>query len=282
MDALLAKLERRLGNLAIEQLPLIIVGGMACVFVLGTIRPEFLTALELDLDAVRRGQVWRLVSYLFLPRTTSLYWILLSLYFTWMVGSNLEAAWGTFKFNAYYVLGMLGTTLAAWLAHGSVGNFYLNVSLILAFATVFPNYEIYVFFVIPMKMKWLGILSGLFLVSEAVTSDWAVRAAIVAATSNYVLFFAGTFIDLVQGRRLLAKQAARRESFRAPTEAASVSPEAGAPAMGARVCAICSAREDDGADIRVCSCALCGSVQRTLCLEHARAHATASRERADA
>ncbi len=282
MDALLAKLERHFGKLAIEQLPLIIVGGMACAFGLGKIRPEFLDALELNLDAVRHGQVWRLVTYLFLPRTSSVWWIFFSLYITWMIGSALEEAWGAFKLNVYYLIGMIGTTIAAWLFHGSPGNTYLNYSLFFAFATIYPDYELTLFFTIPVKVKWLVLAPAGMMVLDAFGSDWAVRGAIIASVANYLLFFSGHLVGLLQGRRVLARQAARRESFRAPIPTSMPTSPKGDAVMGARVCAICGTREDEGADIRVCSCAQCGGVARPLCLAHAKEHAAAARQAANA
>jgi hypothetical protein len=86
------------------------------------------------------------------------------------------------------------------------------------------------------------------------------RAAIVAALANYLLFFAGFWASFLRSRALQSKQQARRSAF-----------QASKPVQGQRVCAICSAREADGADIRVCTCAKCGS-PRALCLEHARNH----------
>ncbi|MGH7284987.1 MAG: rhomboid family intramembrane serine protease [Polyangiaceae bacterium] len=264
MEKLLARIERRFGNLAIAHLTTLIVGGMAVVFVLASIRPEFKELLTLDLGRVRSGQVWRLVTYLFLPESDSLIWILLSFYWLWLVGTNLENEWGPFKFNVYYLFGMVGTTVAAWLTGGAVGNFWLNTSLYLAFATVFPDFELFLFFIVRIKVKWLGILLALVLVYEAVTGSWVTRSAIIAAMANYLFFFTGDLVHLFRARKLEVKQAVRRQqnSSRPPPPIVT----------GSRVCAICGAREADGADIRVCSCEKCGGKTRDLCLAHARNH----------
>src|SRR5580698_3588464 len=100
MDRLLARLERKIGRFAIPHLMTFIVGGMALFYVLSLTRPEILGRMVLDIDAVRRGEVWRLVTFLFLPIGSSMLWILLNLYFAWWVGSSLEQQWGAFKFNA--------------------------------------------------------------------------------------------------------------------------------------------------------------------------------------
>jgi membrane associated rhomboid family serine protease len=266
MDRLLARLDRRFGRFALENLPMFIVGGMGIVFLLAYTRPSLLLLLSLDPRLVAHGQVWRLVTYLFIPPDMSVWWILFTLYWVWMIGSNLEAEWGAFKLNVYYFLGMLGTTAAALITGGPQGNMYLNLSLLFAFATLFPEYEILLFLILPIRMKWLGWISFAFVGYELAIGDWGVRGAIAAALSNYLLFFWGDILRVFRGGRAQARQAARRGSSIPPPPLASQS----------RACAMCGAREADGADIRVCSCEKCkaatGGTARTLCLEHARNH----------
>jgi hypothetical protein len=259
MERLLARLERRFGRHAIPNLIMYIVGGMAIVWVLSTLRPAFVGRLWLDMRAVRRGEVWRLVTFLFIPPTWSPIWILVNLYFTWWVGSSLEEKWGAFKFDAYYFTGVVSTIVAAVIA-GPTTNMWLDSSLFLAFATVFPDVTILLFFILPVRVKWLGILAALGIAYAAVT-DWSVRAPIAAALVNYVLFFGEHWYALARGRSVVTRQKARRVELVSAT-----------PLFGQRVCAICGVREADGADIRVCSCAKCGGATRTLCLEHARNH----------
>ena len=122
MDRLLARLERRLGKFAIERLITFIVGGMAIVYVLSLGAPHYQTLLTLDISKVRSGQVWRLFTDLFLPTAHSPFWFLISLDFTYLVGSSLENEWGAFKFNVFYLMGMVGTTIAAFATHGAQGN----------------------------------------------------------------------------------------------------------------------------------------------------------------
>ncbi len=262
MDRLLARLERRFGRYAIPNLILYVVGGMALVWALAFVRPEASVRLMLDLEAVRHGEVWRLVTFLFLPQTSSVYWILISLYFTWWVGSSLEEQWGAFKFNAYYLFGAFCTIAAAAIA-GPQTNMYLNLSMLLAFAALFPEVNVYVLYVIPMRVKWLGLATAAYIAYEGITAvDWATRAAIVAALGNYFLFFGGHWWGVWKSRGLAVRQSARKAELHGGD----------APVFGQRVCAICGAKEADGTDIRVCSCAKCGGQQRTLCLEHARNH----------
>ena len=260
MDRILAKLERRLGRFAIPNVTAIIVAGMAVMFCFLYVRPELRETLVLDTDRVRAGEVWRLVTYLFIPRATSLFWIFFSLSFTWMVGSTLENEWGEFKFNVFYLIGMLGTTVAAVITGAGVGNYYLNMSLLFAFATLWPDYEISMF-VVSVPVKWLALFFAANMGYDAVTSDWATRAAVLASLANYFLFFGAQIVAQFRSRNLAVRQAARRGSHSAEEKKATAG----------RQCAICGKREDDGADIRVCTCEKCQPA-RTLCLEHARNH----------
>jgi hypothetical protein len=262
MDRLLARLERRFGRYAIPNLIVYVVGGMGLVWAMSFVRPEISGRLMLDMDAVRGGEVWRLVTFLFLPTTRSIYWILFNLYFTWWVGSALEEHWGTFKFNVYYLVGVLATIVAAVIA-GAQSNFYLDCSMLLAFAAIFPDVVIYLMGIVPIRVKWLGLAMAAFIAYEAVTAPtWSARAAIIAALGNYFLFFSGHWLSVYRTRSVAVRQSARRAEFRS-TES---------PTFGQRVCAICGSKEADGADIRVCSCDKCGGQPRTLCLEHARKH----------
>jgi membrane associated rhomboid family serine protease len=263
MDRLLARLERTfLGRLAIERLTTFIVGGMAITYVLSMTRPGFIQHLYFDPRLVA-SQPWRLVTFLFLPPPSSMIWVLLALYFTYLIGTSLEQEWGALKFNLYYLLGAMGIAAAGFITGTAQTNEFLNMSLFFAFATLFPDYEIRVFFVLPVKVKWLGLLSAAFVAYQVAVGGTSTRVAIAAVFANYLLFFAGHIAALLKGRRVLVRQAARRAEQR---------PQAEEREVEARACAICGAKQEDGADIRVCSCEKCGGVPRQLCLEHARNH----------
>jgi Rhomboid family len=279
MEQLLARLERRFGRYAIHNLISVVVGGMAIVWVLSLLKPEFQDRLWLDIPAVRHGQVWRLVTFLFIPPPSKPMWVIINLYFTWWVGSSLEQRWGPFKFNAYYLLGALGTVVAAVIA-GPATNFWLDASLFLAFATVFPDVTILLFFLIPVRVKWLGIVAALFMAYAAATQGWGARGSIAASMVNYLVFFGEHWYAVLRDRGTVSRQKVRRESVRPAPGGLRPGPGGripgpmpdGRPVFGERVCAVCGAREAEGADIRVCSCEKCGGQQRSLCLVHARNH----------
>jgi membrane associated rhomboid family serine protease len=276
MERLLARLERRFGAYAVENLILYIVGGMAIVWILAQAKPEFIGRLTLDMRAVGHRQPWRLVTFLFVPPDRSPFWILVNLYFTWWVGSSLEQQWGAFKFNAYVFLSAVATIVAATIV-ASVPGLYagpatnawllgVDGSLLIALATVSPNEEILLSFVLPIRLKWVGVLAAVLAGYMFLTSPWGARASILAALAVYALFFAEHWMRALQQEKVLARQSARRASL------AGADTSTRGKALGERVCAICGAREADGADIRVCSCEKCGRQPRSLCLEHARNH----------
>jgi membrane associated rhomboid family serine protease len=249
-------------RLAIERLTMFIVGGMGLAYVLCTLRPEFTTHL-LFVPALVRSQPWRVVTFLFLPPPQSMFFVLMALYFTWLIGTNLEQTWGALKFNAYYFLGALGTIAAGFATGTAQTNVFLNMSLFFAFATLFPDYEVRVFFVLPVKMKWLGLLSAAFTAYQFIQGGLSARVAIGVIVVNYLLFFGTHLLSLARQQQTLTRQAGRRAEQRGQSAARTES---------TRACAICGARQEDGADIRVCSCAACGGAARELCLEHARNH----------
>lgn len=263
MERILARLERKLGRYAIHNFTTYIVGAMAFAFAIALFRRDLLSMMYFDPHLVAR-QPWRIVTWLALPPTMSIFWIFFGLMFQYFIGNSLEGNWGAFKYNVYYFVGALAALAVSFATGKPTTNIYLNESLLFAVATIAPNFEIQFFF-FPLKLKWLGFLGLFWIGYQFLSGDPADRLAIGASFVNYLLFFGGHLLGLARGRRLEVRQAARRASFRPP-------PVARAKDATGRACAICGARQDDGADIRVCSCDKCGGKARELCLEHARNH----------
>src|SRR5262245_65178860 len=136
--SLLDKLERRLGFLGIPGLMHIVVGLTALVFLLGRLNPGFGSMLDLDPARIRHGEIWRLLTYIFLPQTESFLWVFLLLWFLWFIGEGLEQAWGAFRLTLYFIVGMIGTTVAAFFFGARFSNSMLYASLFFAFARFYP------------------------------------------------------------------------------------------------------------------------------------------------
>jgi membrane associated rhomboid family serine protease len=185
----LDKLERRFGFLGIPGLPRILVGFAALVFGLAWLLPGYITMLTLDPYKIRHGEVWRLVTYIFIPQTLSPLWFLFALWFLWWVGEGVERAWGAFRLTLYFFVGMIGTTIAAFFFGSNFSNSMLMASLFFAFARFYPEELIYVLFILPVRIKWLAWIFAAVLVAGFFMGTNSYRAALIAAFANYLIFF---------------------------------------------------------------------------------------------
>ena len=198
--AWLDKLERRLGFLAVPGLMRIVVGLTALVFMLVRLNPDFRFVLDLDPARVLHGEVWRLVTYIFLPQTASFLWIILFLWFLWFIGDGLEQAWGAFRLTLYFFVGVIGTTAAAFFFGARFSNSMLFASLFFAFARFYPDQVIYILFILPVKIKWLAWVFAAFLLVGFVLGSNSYRAALIAAFANYFIFFGPEMIHQARHR----------------------------------------------------------------------------------
>jgi Rhomboid family len=206
------KLERRFGFLGIPGLIRIVVAFSALVYLLTYINPDFISVLDLDRARVWRGEVWRVVTYIFLPRVSSPLWVLLALWFLWFIGEGLERAWGPFRLTLYFLLGMIGTTVAALKFQADFSNTMLMASLFYAFAWFYPDEVIYVFFILPVKIKWLAWVSAALLIAGFVLRPNSYRIALIAAFINYLLFFGPEILHRARHRRDVSTRRRRFET----------------------------------------------------------------------
>lgn len=201
----LYKLDYKYGRHYIRNLMTIIVGGMVAVYLLdmfmapgGIFVSNYLT---LNRAAVLSGQVWRLLTFIFVYPSNGMFWILISLYFYYMLGRMLENYWGGFKLMLYYIVGMLGA-IAAMFITGGASNYYLNQTLFLALATLSPDTQFTLFFLIPIKAKWLAAAFAVLTVIPVVQAFlfagplYGLQSLVALAFSlvNYFLFFGPTLI----------------------------------------------------------------------------------------
>jgi hypothetical protein len=260
VEKLLARLERRFGRYAPRGITIWLVGLSGAVYLLLWVRPELIGDFVLDREALARGEVWRLVTFLFLPWETGRgtfgpILLFFALWFLYIIGTSLEAQWGTFRFDVYYLIGALGTVAAA-LVVGTITNEYLNLSLLLAFAVEFPDYEILLFLILPLKMKWAGLLGAAGAIWILLTGSLRAKVGVAVALANF-LIFCGPDV----ARMLRANRPRKRVSGFGP------------PEKRTRVCAKCgrSDKDDPSLEFRVCDCQeVCRGKLTEYCLDHAR------------
>ena len=234
-------LERRFGFLGIPGLIRIVVAFSALVFLLVRLNPDFISALDLNPERLRHGEIWRLITYIFIPQTFSFLWIIFVLWFLWFIGEGLERAWGAFRLTLYFLVGMIGTTAAALFFGSYFSNTMLIASLFYAFARFYPDQVIYVLFILPVKIKWVAWVSAAFLLLGFFFNSNSYRMATVAALSNYLIFFGPEIVYEARHRHEVSTRRRRFESHaRSETEPL-------------HQCAVCGATElsDPNLDFRV-------------------------------
>ncbi len=193
----------RHGSWGIRNLMLYIVIGNILVFLLAqTDRgAQIVYNLYFIPELIKQGQVWRLLTFVFVPASGSIFTFALSMYFYYMIGSSLEREWGTLKFNVFYFSGMLFTMIYSFLAGAIADATYLNLSMFFAFATLYPDMQLLLFFVIPIKIKYLGYINALLFLLGIVFNRFPYNILPLIALANYLLFFGGYFIGYFKRRR---------------------------------------------------------------------------------
>lgn len=185
------RLERRLGFLSIPGLASFLVGMNAIVWVMTMLRPDFPPRLMLFPDAILAGQVWRAATFAFVPPLMGPLWMIFWLMLLYTYASALEQEWGDFRFNLFYGAGAFATVAASMVSGWPLSNLTLNASLFLAFAALYPDFQIMLFFVLPVRVRWLAAFTAVGLVWIFLTRGPAARWEVASGTLNYFLFFGG-------------------------------------------------------------------------------------------
>lgn len=192
----LDRLERKLGIIAIPGLAMFIAGMHAVVGILSQFKPELPLRMTLEPSLVMEGQLWRVLSFILVPPDFSsplwlLFWVLM-LYSYLM---RLEAYWGDFQFTFFCLVGAATTAAAALLTGRGLTATAFHMSLFLAFARLNPDYEVYFFFVLPVRMKWLAWAFWFIIGWDMIFGGPTDRIALLAGLANYLLFFGPSHVQ---------------------------------------------------------------------------------------
>lgn len=271
----MGKFEKKFGKYAISNLTMILIICYVAGYFLQYLLPQVWMLLTLNPYAILHGQVWRLVTWLIAPPGSLNLFTIIMLMFYYNIGNSLERAWGTWNYNVYVFTGVLLTAAASFLFMGvyafqlygaygdadpaalaaqmsgmmqmasvSYSTYYISMSLFLAFAATFPEAEVLLMFVIPIKVKWLGIIYAAvlgmeFLMSHNSASGFAIGASLL----NFVIFFLRTRNVF----RMSPKQIKRRTEFKRQVRHSN--------RVTKHKCAICGRtdEEDPSLEFRFCS-----------------------------
>ncbi|MEP7070849.1 MAG: hypothetical protein ABI839_00545 [Verrucomicrobiota bacterium] len=244
----LDKLERRLGFIAIPGLLRYVAAFSALSFLLYKFEPRYLGLIDLNPEAVRHGQIWRLLTYIFIPQLGGLLpapdWFNAAFYVLFLiwVGDRLEEAWGAFRLTLYFLIGMIGTTIAAFVFGAGFSNGILISSIFFAFARFYPDLIIYFAYILPVRVKWLAWGYAAILFFQFLFAPMAFRAALLVAFANYLLFFGRDIWEETRNRRAATS---RRQRFEIESREVENEP--------LHRCAVCRATEltDPNLDFRV-------------------------------
>lgn len=183
------RLERRFAAFSIPNLAAFLVGMNAIVFAMSLARPEFPWLLGLEPQALLGGQWWRAFTFVLVPPAIGPLWMLFWLLLLYTYARALEEEWGDFRFNLFYGAGALATVLAAAASGWPMSNLTLNTSLFLAFAALYPDFEITLFFILPVRARWLAWLAAAGLAWSFALHGPRARWEIASGLVNYFLFF---------------------------------------------------------------------------------------------
>ena len=175
----------------ISNLMLYIVIGQVAVFILDLFFRGMLSSywLPFSRDLILHGQVWRLVTFIFLPSDSgNPFFLLLGCYFYYWIGTMLEREWGTARFTLFYLSGVVLSVLSGMIL-GITDIYYINLSIFLVIATLYGEMQVLLFFVIPVRVKYFGLFAAAMWLFSFLTAGWLYKVSYLLSMLGFVLFF---------------------------------------------------------------------------------------------
>lgn len=282
------KLERKFGRYAIPNLTTYIIVGYIIGYALEIF--ELFTKISVlrwltlnPYEIFHNGQIWRIFTWVITPPSDFSIFTLVMLFFYFSIGRNLESTLGVFRYNVYIFSGIIMTTIGVLILYGVsvlTGNFmnqflfaaysdqlittyYLMLSIFLAFAVCYPNLRILLYFIIPIKMKWLAIFDGVLLVGSFIyyllNGFTIVCVLIVISMLNFLIFFFSTR----NYRRISPQEIHRKQEFKRKIQPA--------PNITRHKCAICGRTEETNPELTFRFCSKCNG-NYEYCQDHLFSH----------
>jgi len=241
--SLLDRLDRKLRRYAIPNVTLYIILGQVLFFVFALSGRFILERVLLIPDRVLAGEWWRLITFVFIPPATSPIFAFFAWYLFYLMGNALEGRWGAFRYNVFLLVGYAVTVAVTFLfPYFAATNIFIAGSVFLAFAYLYPDFQLYLFFILPVKIKWLALLTWLGYAYEIITGSWHTRLLVLASISNFLLFFGRDILwRMKAGNRKMVFQSKQYTTGREPfhTCAACGKTDLSDPQMEFRYCPEC-------------------------------------------
>ena len=276
------KLERKFGRFGIPNLTIYMIVCYVIGYALMIVNPGILNWLSLEPAYILRGQVWRLVTWVLYPPSTSgvLWFAIAVLFFYYPIGTSLERTIGTFKYTLYILSGVIFTILGAFILYFLLGGnvlvgnvfstYYISLSTFLAYAMCYPDMQVLLMFIIPVKMTWMAIFYVVIVVYEMIqyimAGAWYLVIPIVASLLNFIIFYFGT----KDFSRYNPKEVHRRNEFRRAMEPQGRM-KSGSGSVTKHKCAICGRTELDDPNLEFRFCSRCNG-NYEYCQDHLFTH----------
>jgi hypothetical protein len=268
--SLLSRLNAKYGRYAVTNLTVFFIVGQVLLYVgqqfnQGPNAVDVLERVRLYPGLVLAGEWWRLITFLFDPPATNIIFAFFFWYLFYLMGTTLEASWGAFRYNVFLAVGYVASVACAFGIHFALGvggpgmaasSSFLYGTVFLAFARLYPDFTIYLFFILPVKIRWLALLQWIGYGLGFLFGEWMTRAMIVASVANYMLFFGrDIWLDMKQGHRRMRHQARSLKS----------------PQRLVHKCRVCGVTSDDAPQLQFRYCSKCDG-ESCYCPEHLRDH----------
>ncbi len=240
---ILDRLEDRFGRYTIPNLTYFLIGGQALAFIITQFYPDYGQIFVLRGDLLTHGDWWRAVTFLFMPLSTDFIFAVFTWYLYYLYGTALERLWGTFRYTVYLLIAYAATIGLAFLfPYTRLTNTYIYASLFLAFAYRFPDFELLLFFIIPVKVKWLAVLAWIGLLGTLLFGAIPTKIQTVVSVLNFLLFFG-------EELWMTARHRFHRVSYSVKYKADH--------AKAYHICAVCGDNEVDNPDMEIRYCSSC-------------------------
>jgi hypothetical protein len=216
---LIDNLDKRFRRYAIPNVTLYLILGQVLFFVFKISGRFILQRVVLVPALALEGEWWRLITFLFIPPLSNPIFAFFAWYLFYLMGNSLEGHWGAFRYNLFLLTGYIVTVTVSFLfPYDSATNLFIGGSVFLAFAFLYPDFELYIFFILPIKIKWLALLTWLSYGYQIAAGPWQTRMFVIASISNFLLFFGNDiYWKMKSGGRRMATQgrqfAGSREAF---------------------------------------------------------------------
>lgn len=266
-------------NFSIPGLMKYIAMGNVAVFLMDMLSNGYFSRMISFVPAyIFQGQIWRLITFIFIPVSSSPIWVVLSVMMYYFLGNQLERAWGSTRFTVYYLFGVIMTVVIGLLLgltdlkYFSVVNmYYVNMSLLLAFASLYPDAQFTIYFFIPIRGKWLAWLYGILIAFDVFSyigqGRYLLALVPVAAVLNYFLFF----WDDLKGSARQTRQRIHHQTSRQTINFHAAQRQAQEHKGYLHKCAVCGITDADRPDIEFRYCSKCNGYY-CYCMDHINNH----------